>query len=324
MERKDVLLLISLDLTVAFDTVDHAVLLKVLHNYFGIGQISLEWFESYLDNRYFKVCIGTSYLSLKKLLFSIPQGSHGGSGLYNCYLATIVEIILHGIDVNAFADDHALETNFKPGTVNEHEKVKLAETCITKIGDWMDTNRLKMNLDKTEIILFGSSQQLAKVETSALNVHGKIVDKSQCIKYLGAHLDEVLSFKVHARTKCKTAIWNIMKIQNIRKYLDRDTCELLIYLMVISHIDNANGLLAGATELLLGVYQRIQNFAAKAASNGSKHSHSTKCLNELHWLLVKARIEFKIVLIIYKCLNGNTPKYLKDLLVLNKLSGYNL
>ena len=84
MEKKD-LLLISLHLSAAFDTEDHAFCWKVLHNYFGVGDINLKWFESYLGNRYFKVCIGTSYLSLKKLLFSIPQGSCGGSGLYNCY-----------------------------------------------------------------------------------------------------------------------------------------------------------------------------------------------------------------------------------------------
>ena len=119
-------------------TLDHAVLLKVLHNYFGVGEISLKWFESYLDNGYFKFCIGTSYLSLKKLLLFLPQGSCGGPGLYNCYLATIVEIILHGIDVIAFADDHALETSFKPGTVNESKKVKLSETCVTNIGQWID------------------------------------------------------------------------------------------------------------------------------------------------------------------------------------------
>ena len=99
---------------------------------------------------------------------------------------------------------------------------------------------------------------------SALNVCGKIVDKSQYIKYLGAHLDEVLSFKVHARTKCKTTIWNVMKIKDIRKYLNRDTCKLLIHLMMMSRIDYANGLLAGVTELVLGMYQRIQNFAAKS------------------------------------------------------------
>ena len=113
---------------------------------------------------------------MKKLLFSVPQGSCGGPGLYNCYSATVVEIILCGIDVNAFADDHTLETSFKPGAVNEHEKVKLAETCVTNIGEWMNANRLKMNPDKTEIILFGSCWQLAKVKTSALNICGKKVD----------------------------------------------------------------------------------------------------------------------------------------------------
>ena len=99
-----------------------------------------------------------------------------GPGLYNCYSATIAEIIPYSIDMNAFTDDHALESNFKHGTVNEHEKVKLNETCVTNTGEWMDANRLKMNPDKTEIILFGSRQQLAKVETSAFNVCGKTVD----------------------------------------------------------------------------------------------------------------------------------------------------
>ena len=182
----------------------------------------------------------------------------------------------------------------------------------------MDANRLKMNQDKTDIILFGSHQQCA-----AVNVCGKIVDKS-VYKVSWSHLDKVLSFKVHARTKCKTAVWNIKEIKNIRKYLDRETCELLIYSMVMSHIDYANGLLAGVTELVLGMYQRIQNLAAKVVLNHSKCSGSTECLIELHWLLVKARIKFRIALIIYKCLNANVPEYLKDLLALNKLSGHNL
>ena len=77
MERKEVLLLIHLDLSVAFDNVDHAVLLKVLQSHFGVGEISLKWFESYLDNRYFKICIGNTYLNLMKVLFSIHQGLCG-------------------------------------------------------------------------------------------------------------------------------------------------------------------------------------------------------------------------------------------------------
>ena len=98
----------------------------------------------------------------------------------------------------------------------------------------------------------------------------------------------------------------------------------LIHLMVMSHIDYVNGLLAGVTELVLGMYQRIQSFAAKVVLNCSKYSCSIKCLTELHWLPFKARIEFTIALIIYKCLKGNAHKYIKDLLVLNKLSGHNL
>ena len=84
--------------------------------------------------------------------------------------------------------------------------------CTTKINNWMNVNRLKMNTDKMEFILSGSRYLLPKCETSSINVCGDIVVKSSKIKLLGVWLDENLSFKSHINIKCRTAMYNLQQI----------------------------------------------------------------------------------------------------------------
>ena len=84
--------------------------------------------------------------------------------------------------------------------------------CTTRINDWMNVNRLKMNMDKMEFILFGSRYHLSKCETSSINICGDTMVKSSKIKLLGVWLDENLSFKSHINIKCRTAMYNLQWI----------------------------------------------------------------------------------------------------------------
>ena len=185
----------------------------------------------------------------------------------------------------------------------------------------MNENRLKMNLQKTELIFLGSKQQLKKCETSDIRVIDDKVERSKVTKYLGSSLDENLSFVKHATMKCKAAMWNIHRIRNIHSYLDKSTFETLVASLVTPHLDYGNGLLIGATETIIGKYQRIQNIAAKLILNRSKTDSTTKACYELHWLLIRARIEYKILLLVFKCLYNMVPKYLENLLIINNREG---
>ena len=115
MENKLVTVLVCLDLSAAFDTVDHDILLEVLHTSFGVMGTALDWFESYLNNRYFKVSIGNTYSSLKKLNYSVPQESCGGPVLFNCYCALLKNIIPDNLNIGGFADDHTVNGSFTSG-----------------------------------------------------------------------------------------------------------------------------------------------------------------------------------------------------------------
>ena len=102
------------------------------------------------------------------------------------------------------------------------------------------------------------------------------MERTKVTKYLGSRLDENLSFAKHATMKCKVAMWNIHRIRNIHSYLDKSTCESLVASLVTPHLDYGNSLLIGATDTVIGKYQRIQNIAAKLILNKSKTDSATK------------------------------------------------
>lgn len=104
------------------------------------------------------------------------------------------------------------------------------------------------------------------------------------------------------------------KIKSIRKYLSKEATETLLLSLVISHLDHCNIILYGIAKKELMKLQRIQNMCAKLVLNRSKYDSSKQALFDLHWLPVKARINFKILIYMYNCSVGNAPSYLTDLL----------
>ena len=125
----------------------------------------------------------------------------------------------------------------------------------------MNGNRLKLNPNKTEFIISGSSIQLGKCATEQINICGTEVKKCKVIFYLGAWLDATLNFKHHTNLKCCTALANVKRIRLIRNLLDRESCEILMCSLVLSPLNYSNGILAGATDLVINKFQRVQNFA---------------------------------------------------------------
>ena len=124
------------------------------------------------------------------------------------------------------------------------------------IKAWMEAVKLKLNEAKTKFIYFGSRQQLNKATHTTINVIGELIKRSTKVQYLGGHLDSNLTFKDHIHIKCKAATLNIININNIRKYLTRETCHKLILQLVISHLDYANSMLAGLPSSSIKIMQK--------------------------------------------------------------------
>ena len=112
----------------------------------------------------------------------------------------------------------------------------------------------------------------------------------------------------------KKCFFNIRNIGKIRKYLDEDSCKMFINNLIISHLDYCNALYHGLPDCLLNQLQRAQNTAARLVLCMRKSAHITPVLMKLHWLPVQHRVKFKILMQVFKILNGKSPLYLIDLI----------
>ena len=131
----------------------------------------------------------------------------------------------------------------------ESSMISSLKGCTTSIKGWMDENRLWMNSAKADFILIRSRQQLVKCKTNSILSNDEIVQRSSSIKYLGALIDERLSFKQYITSKCKMAMWNLQKLKAVWSVLTDDVCKTLVSALVLSHLDYANVILSSLPEV---------------------------------------------------------------------------
>ena len=144
-----------LDLSVAFDTVNHQILVDRLKNMFGfIGQV-FNWIASYFLGRSQKVVVGDAKSPSAPLSCGVPQGSILGPILFTLYTTPLVKICTkHGIIYHLYVDDQQLYLAFKPSNAGAKGRcIQQLEGCIEEIHKWMSANVLKLNDDKTEFIM---------------------------------------------------------------------------------------------------------------------------------------------------------------------------
>ena len=285
-----------------------------LNKQFGICGKALEWFSSYLRPRYFKVKIGKDY-STPAIHFSVPQGSCSGANVFTCYCSLIDQIVPKDIKLNGFANDHSFRKSFPAGNRTQEQQAKLRmEHTFSNIKECMDSMHLKLNSEKTEYIMFGSCQQLTKINLEPLHAGPDLIELSNKVKYLGGLLDNTLSFDLYVSSKVQKATANFIKIKSIHKYITQEACTTLLLMLCMSHLDYLNAELYGIPDKTLNKYQRIQNMSAKLARGKSKYDSSIESLKTLHWLPIHQQIEFKILVLSHKCINNSAPRYLQELI----------
>lgn len=325
MNSQEVTLLVMLDLSSAFDTISHDVLIKRLSDDFGFKGSALDWFTSYLANRGQRIFIDGSFSARFELSSGVPQGSCLGPLLFILYASKLFDVV--GVTlpkVHCYADDTQLYISFKPDNSSHADAIKVMEDCIDKLGIWMATNNLMLNGDKTEVILIGTRQQLAKINQSSLKVGTVNIKPSTSVKNLGCWLNAQLNMSDQINYVCKSAFFYLHNIRRIKQYLSTDSLVKVIHAFVTSRLDYCNSLYYGITKEQISKLQRVQNAAARLVMNVPKFSHITPALYSLHWLPIHARIEFKILLMTFKVLHGLSPPYLADLIVVKPKSAYGL
>ena len=277
--------LVSLDLSAAFDTINHNVLLNRLQYMYGITGTAFKWFQSYIEQRNNQVCVGDSL-----------------SQIFN----------KHKVEYHSYADDTQVYLHCDNNVDSLRHAVHQLENCIFDICDWMRRNALKLNEDKTEFVIFSTKNNLR--DNQCLVVGNDKIEVSDYVKILGVTFDNRMTLQKHITNICRSVNMHIGKINSIRRYLLNTAVRTLVQSIVIAHLDYCNSICVGLPVNRLQRLQLVQNSAARVISQTKRYTSITPILNELHWLPINKRCQFKILLLTFKSLNGCAPEYLCDML----------
>ena len=318
IDKKEVVLLVMLDMSAAFDTVEHSLLLERFQGKFGITGHAIQWLKSYFHDRKQVVLIKESSSSPKSIECGVPQGSILGPNAYPHYVSPLFQIAnKHGVNMHMYADDTQLYVSFNP--LNWDSAKVTMEACVKDIRHWLSCNHLKLNESKTEIMVFGQSCMTKHLGSElAMSVGDEIIQPVSTARNIGAVLDSELKMTEQVKNVCKACYAGIRSLSQIRRYLTDDAAATLVHAFVTCRLDNLNGLLTGIPKYLIKRLQLIQNHAARILTRTRKHDHITEVLKNLHWLPVAARIDYKVLLLTYKALNDCAPIYIQEMLKLRE------
>lgn len=325
-DRKTATVLLLLDLSAAFDTVNVDILLNILCQEIGIKDIALQWFRSFLTNRTMRVKVNNSFSETFILQFGIPQGSVLGPVLFNIYVRSIYRHIEHhGFEVKGFADDHQLYVSFAPTYQYFYLGEKINE-IMNVVTQWMNSFFLKLNPNKTKIIVFGP-----KKVTDLITIHGTFIKSdnscirfSKFVKNLGVLFDSALTFSNQVKSVVSSVFATIRSIARIGSFLTKKEKTILVCSLVLSKLDYCNSLYSGIDSSLLAKLQYAQNSAARLIYRRRKYDHVSDILKDLHWLPVKVRIQYKVLLLVHKALYNLSPDEINSLITFESTRTFNL
>ena len=311
LDSGNLAVLTLLDLSAAFDTVDHAMLLRRLSVTYGLDGAVLSWFQSYLSSLTQFVRCGSSKSTPATLSCGVPQGSVLGPILFLLYTADLLGIIeKHDLIPHLYADDTQICGYSPPSDVLQlQERVS---GCVDDVAKWMQSNRLQLNTAKTEVLWCASIRRQHLIPQPGLRVSVDVIVPSVSVRDLGIYLDCDVSMRTHVSKVVSGCFAVLRRLRSIRSSVTRPVIVSLVVSLVLSRLDYDNATLAGITERLMDRLRSMLNASARLIHASRRTEHVTPLLRDLHWLRYPERIDYKLAVLVYRCLHGLAPSYLAD------------
>jgi len=305
--------LLSLDISAAFDTIDHCILLDRVSRDFGIHGTALNWLQSFVTNRQQYVAVGAQQSLPANCISGVPQGSVLGPLLFAMYISPVGNVVAaHSLLYHQYADDTQLYMSVRP---NADGIFTAISRCVEDVARWFLENRLLLNPSKTEAVLFGTRVQREKIQTAnGIDIAGTVVPFSDTVKLLGVTLDSSLTMDRHVTEVLRSCSYHTRALRHIRPLLTLDAAKMIAHSLISSRLDYANALLHGTSAGNLNRLQVAQNSLARVVCQAPRSASATNLRRQLHWLPIRQRITYKIAVITYKTRSTGTPAYLSHLI----------
>jgi Reverse transcriptase (RNA-dependent DNA polymerase) len=313
--------LLALDISAAFDVLDHRVLIRRAESVFGLSGQVLSWLSSFLSDRTSSVSLGQigtlSYSSAVPTLITcgVPQGSTLGPLLFALFVSPLESLVLsRGEKCHQYADDTQLYIRIISGT----DLLGALESCADEVAHWFLANGLMVNPSKTEAILFGSSSRLASLMTShpdlTFKFAGATVPFVSSLRILGVTLDSNLSFDIHVSKTLANCNTHLRALRHVRSSLTLNAATTIACSLINTRIDYCNSLLYNTSNNNIVKLQILQNNLARCIFRQRRSVSMRPFINRLHWLRINERILYKLSVLSYNVVRMKQPPYLADII----------
>ena len=305
---------VFLDLSKAFDTVNHAILLKKLEKY-GIRGLPLKWFHDYLDNRKQYVSLGNVESQLQAITCGIPQGSTLGPLLFLLYINDLpncsdqLKFKIFADDTNVFATANDLKSLEQ--TMNSE---------LAKVKEWCDINKLSINMTKTNFMIVKSKRKRdapINIEIKGKDGESRLLERKNCIKYLGVMIDDSICWKHHIAYVCSRIARNTGIISKLRHYLSIKQLTQIYYNLIYPYISYAIIAWGSAYKTNIQKVQTKQNHIARmiffATLYGKETESAKPFLNLLDIPTVQNVFQLHVLKFMHSWHNGILPGIFKDM-----------
>ena len=236
--------------------------------------------------------------------------------MYSDYTYPLGKLIqLLSILYHLYADDTQTQKSFNPRNSGAEDKARsVIERSFSEISTWMFNNKLRLNPDKTEFIIFSSKVNSKRISTKSLLLDSEEITAVPVVRNLGVLMDNRLTLDAQLAHVVKSCYYYLNWIKKIRKYLSKEVAKSIVHALVISRIDYCNGLYINLPKYATEKLQRIMRSAARLIAQPSWNASITKICKELHWLPVPERTQFKVLTLVYKAIHDDAPSYLSEMI----------
>ena len=297
----------TVDLSKAFDSVDHGVLLTKLSWY---GVIDIDWFKSYLCGRGQIVRGGRSCLPMT---CGVPQGSILGPILFILFTADLPCYLSSG-SLSTYADDTVHLDCASPDENGLTDLKNRLETTVMELQAWFNANSLKMNEGKTDFMLVGSKQNLKKSANFNFQIGDSTVLPAEKVKVLGVIIDSKLTWEMHISAVVQKCNKILLTLYKFRHYFSSDIRKLIIQAYVFPHITYCLCVWASADKGQLQKIQKVINFAARLVTGLKKSQHITPALKSLNWPRIETLVAHRDLIKVFCALtHEDSPAAIRDL-----------
>ena len=310
IDQKEIAVGIFLDLSKAFDTVNHSILFDKL-KYYGIRGLALDWVKSYFSNRVQFVQFNDCFSASKNISCGVPQGSILGPLFFLLYINDIANVSKL-VDLILFADDTSIFFSHKD--INYLNNVLNRE--LRKLSDWFIVNKLSLNLTKTKFMIF-KPRQKARHPDVQLTLNNRCIEQVNETVFLGVILDETLSWKSHISHVANKISKSIGIIFRSSFYLFDISLRILYYSIIYPYLEYCNLVWASTYSSNLCRIVLLQKRAIRILNKSEFRAHTDPLFKKLNILKFEDIRSLQLGQFMYCHKNSLLPKRFNSMFVLN-------